>query len=142
MKKIGVFVLAAMILAATAGCTGTMDGVIRQDAARLQINYTDSRIAAAELMTVLPSGELFRGKPEKFDPAKEMMAAGAAASTDTSDSFPALQSFPGNVRATLTGNQGNKLGCRFRLTDGMIGFSSGGFGLCQMSDGRVIDVFF
>jgi hypothetical protein len=142
MKKLGGFVLAAMILTATVGCTGTMDGVIRRDAARFQITYTDSRIAAAELITVLPSGERFRGKPEKLDTTKEMMASGAAGSTDAPASFPALQTFPGNVKATLTGSQGNKMECRFKLTDGIIGFSSGGFGLCQMSDGRVIDVFF
>jgi hypothetical protein len=32
--------------------------------------------------------------------------------------------------------------CRFNLADSIIGLSSGGFGLCQASDGRVIDIFF
>ena len=124
------------------GCTGTMDGVIRQDAARFQITYTDTRIGSAELITVLPDGEHFRGKAEKFDMANDMTSAAARGSTDRSASFPALQTFPGNAKATLSGDKGGKMACRFKLTDVIIGFSSGGFGLCQLSDGRVIDVFF
>jgi hypothetical protein len=142
MKKQVIFVLAAMVVTAMIGCTGTMDGVIRRDAARFQITYTDSRIAVAELIAALPDGERFQGKPERLDTTKEMLAAGAAGSTDAAANFPALQTFPGNVKATLTGNRGGKMACRFKLTDVILGFSSGGFGLCQMSDGRVIDVFF
>jgi hypothetical protein len=142
VKKQGAFVLAVMVLTAAIGCTGTMDGVIRRDAARIQITYTDSRIAAAELITVLPDGELFRGKPEKFNPTKDISSAGAGAGTAASANFPALQTFPGNVAASLAGSKGSRMNCRFKLTDVILGFSSGGFGLCQMSDGRVIDVFF
>jgi len=142
MKKRSAFVFAVMMLVSAIGCTGIMDGVIRRDAVRFQITYTDTRIASAELITMLPDGERFQGKPEKFDRAKEMTAAGAGVSTDASASFPALQTFPGNAKATLFGNKGSKMGCRFKLTDVIIGFSSGGFGICQMSDGRVIDVFF
>jgi hypothetical protein len=70
------------------------------------------------------------------------MTAEAAGSKDEAAVFPALQTFPGNAKAVLSGNRGNQMACRFRLTDVIIGFASGGFGLCQMSDGRVIDVFF
>ncbi|UCD80881.1 MAG: hypothetical protein JSW26_05470 [Desulfobacterales bacterium] len=142
MKKLVIFALAALILTATIGCTGAMDGVIRRDAARFQITYTDSRVAVAELIAVLPSGERLQGKPERLDTTKEMTSAVAAGSIDEPATFPALQTFPGNVKATLSGSKGGKMGCRFKLTDMIIGFSSGGFGLCQMSDGRVIDVFF
>jgi hypothetical protein len=142
MKKPVIWVLAAMVLLAMVGCAGTMDGLIRQDAERIQITFTDSRIASAELITVLPDGERFQGKPEKLDAQKDMMAAGAAQGTAGPASFPALQSFPGNVKALLSGSKGRQMACRFRLTDLVLGFASGGFGLCQLSDGRVIDVFF
>ncbi len=142
MKKPVIGVLAAMVLMVVLGCSGTMDGVIRQDAARIQITFTDTRIAAAELITTLPDGQRFQGKPEKLDAQKDMMAAGASQGTAQPASFPALLSFPGNVKALLSGSKGRQMACRFRLTDVVLGFSSGGFGLCQMSDGRVIDVFF
>jgi hypothetical protein len=142
MKKPVIFILAAALLLATIGCTGTMDGVIQQDAARFQITYTDSRIAVAELIAQLPSGERFQGKSERLDAKQEAMASDTAAGEDESAAFPALLTFPGNAKAVLLGNRGNKMACRFKLTDVIIGFSSGGFGVCQMSDGRVIDVFF
>jgi hypothetical protein len=119
-----------------------MDGVIQSDAGRIEILFTDSRVAAAELITVLPDGERFRGKPERLDRTKEMMEAGSTATDDISIHFEALQTFPGNVKATLSGNRGDFIKCRFKLTDVIIGFSSGGYGICQISDGRVIDVFF
>ena len=121
---------------------GHHDGVIRRDAARIQITFTDTRIGSAELITVLPDGERFQGKPEKLDAQKDIIAAGAAQGTAKPASFPALQSFPGNLKALLSGSMGSQMACRFRLTDVILGFSSGGIGLCQMSDGRVIDVFF
>jgi hypothetical protein len=142
MKKPVIWFLAVIVLMAAVGCSGTMDGIIRRDAARIQITFTDTRVAAAELITVLPDGERFQGKPEKLDAQKDMMAAGAAQGTSEPASFPALLSFPGNVKALLSGSKGRQMACRFRLTDVILGFSSGGVGLCQMSDGRVIDVFF
>ena len=142
MKKTGTFISAAVLLLTTFGCTGTMDGVIQQDAARFQITYTDSRVSVAELIADLPSGEHFRGKSERFDTMQEAMATDAAGGKEESAAFPALQTFPANAKAVLSGNRGSKMACRFKLTDIIIGFSSGGFGICQMSDGRVIDVFF
>jgi len=142
MKKPGTVIFAAVLLLATIGCTGTMDGVIQQDAARIQITYTDSRVAVAELLTEFPSGEHFRGKSERLDTKQEAMSAGAAGGKDESNFFPALQTFPGNAKAVLSGSRGSTMACRFKLTDIILGFASGGFGICQMSDGRVIDVFF
>jgi len=142
MKKTGTLGVTAIILAATIGCSGAMDGIIRQDAERFQITYTDSRVGSAELITVMPGGEQFRGKSERLDPQKELMAFSAADTSDNSANFPAVLKFPGNAKALLSGSMGSKMACRFKLTDVILGFSSGGFGLCQMSDGRVIDVFF
>ena len=142
MKKPGTFIGAVIILTVTLGCTGQMDGVIRRDAARIEITYTDSRVAAAELIAVLPSGEHFLGKPERLDRTKDVMETSPSKTGDIAFHFEALQTFPGNVKATLSGNRGKIIKCRFRLTDVILGFSSGGTGLCQISDGRVIDVFF
>lgn len=146
MKKSGTFtaviIFTGALLLSTFGCSGTMDGLIRSDAARIQITYTDSRVAVSELFAELPSGEHFRGKSEKFDTKQEAMTADTTGGKDESVAFPALQTFPANAKAVLSGSRGSKMACRFKLTDVIIGFSSGGFGICQISDGRVIDVFF
>jgi hypothetical protein len=142
MNKSGVRVCTALLLAVTMGCSGTMNGVVRRDAQRIEIMYTDSRVAVAELIAVLPNGEQFRGKAEKLDRAQEMLETGSMKTGDVAAHFEALQTFPGNAKATLTGSGGQTIKCRFKLTDVIIGFSAGGFGICQVSDGGVIDVFF
>ena len=142
MKKPAVFILAVIFLTVTLGCAGQMDAIIRRDAARIEITYTDARVAVAELIAVLPSGEHFRGKSERLDRTKDMMEINPSKTDDIAFHFEALQTFPGNVKATLSGNRGKIIKCRFRLTDIIFGFSGGGIGLCQISDGRVIDVFF
>ena len=142
MKKNVVLVGMALFSAVTMGCAGTMDGIVRRDAQRIEIMYTDSRVGAAELIAVLPGGERFRGKAEKFDRAQEMMATESTAAGNVAAHFEALQTFPGNVKATLYGSGGATIQCRFKLADVIIGFSAGGFGICQISDGGVIDVFF
>jgi len=119
-----------------------MDGIIRSDADRIEIMYTDSRVAVAELIAVFPNGEQFRGKSEKFDRAREILETDNKKTDDVAAHFEALQTFPGNAKAMLTGSGGQTIKCRFKLADVIIGFSSGGFGICQVSDGRVIDVFF
>ena len=142
MKKLRAFGVAALLLVMTMGCTGQMDGVIRRDAKRIEITYTDSRIAVAELIAVLPDGEHFRGKSEKLDRTKDMMETDSTGTDSLAGHFEALQTFRGNAKATLSGNRGNVIKCRFKLTDVIFGFSGGGTGICQIADGRVMDVFF
>jgi hypothetical protein len=133
------FAFAALTMAVTMGCSGTMTGVIRRDAQRVQITYTDARVATAELFMVTPDGERFRGRSERFDRTEDMKRTDAE---DISAHFEDLQTFNGNAQATLVGNRGNIIKCRFKITDFILGYGSGGFGICQMADGRVMDVFF
>ena len=132
-------VIAALISAVVMGCSGTMDGVIRRDAKRIEIMYSDTRINNADLLVIMPNGERFEGKTEILNKAKDMMGPDA---DDIAAHFEVMQTFDGNVKADLTGNKGGRMKCRFKVADFLIGFNSGGFGLCQMEDGRVIDVFF
>ena len=141
MKNLKVFVILSSLFTMTMGCSGQMDGVIRRDAKRIEITYTASRLTAAELTAVLPDGEQFRGKAESLDRTQDALETTSTGSHQ-SGSFEAVQSFPGNSKATLSGNRGHVIKCRFKITDVIIGFSSGGTGICQISDGRVIDVFF
>jgi hypothetical protein len=142
MSSLKGLVVAALILIMVMACSGKMDGVVRRDAKRIDIMYSDSRLKTAELATVLPNGERFNGKSEPYDRNQEVMSADSSTTDDAAVHFEDLQTFAGNVKATLTSDRGNVIECRFKLTDVVIGFSSGGVGICQVSDGRVIDVFF
>ena len=142
MNNLKIFVFAALLMAAAAGCTGKLNGVIKRDAQRVDILYTDSRLANAELVVVMPDGERFSGKSEKLGKKEAMAEASGTDDTDEGTRFKEVLAFSGNAQATLSGNRGNVIKCRFRITDTIMGFSSGGVGLCQISDGRTIDVFF
>jgi len=134
------FILVAVLLTVQLGCAGSMKGVVRRDAKRIEVTYTDSRLGKARLQTVLPGGERFEGKIVRTGWAGAQ--SDSAVSGNDSTDFEDVQMFEGNAEATLSGNKGNIMKCRFNLTDSIIGLSSGGFGLCQVTDGRVIDIFF
>ena len=134
------FILVAILLTVQLGCAGSMKGVVRQDAKRIEVTYTDSRLEKASLQTVLSGGERFEGKIVRIGWMGTQ--SDPAVSDNESTAFEDVQLFEGNAEATLTGNKGNLMKCRFKLADSIIGLSSGGFGLCQVSDGRVIDIFF
>ena len=140
MRNWCAFILVAILLTVQFGCAGSMKGVVRRDAKRIEVTYTDSRLGKARLQTVLPGGERFEGKIVRTGWAGAQ--SDSAVSGNDSTDFEDVQMFEGNAEATLSGNKGNIMKCRFNLTDSIIGLSSGGFGLCQVTDGRVIDIFF
>jgi len=140
MTKWWMFILVAILLTVQLGCAGSMKGVVRRDAKRIEVTYTDSRLGQGRLQTVLPGGERFEGKIVRTGWAGAQ--SDSAVSGDESTDFEDVQMFEGNAEATLSGNKGNVMKCRFNLTDSINGLSSGGFGLCQVTDGRVIDIFF
>ena len=134
------FVLVAILLTVLLGCAGSMKGVVRRDAKRIELTYTDSRLGKGNVQTVLPGGERFEGKIVRMGSAD--VQSDLDVSGIESTAFEDVQLFDGNAKATLFGNKGNIMKCRFNLADSIIGLSSGGFGLCQVTDGRVIDIFF
>ena len=134
------FVLISILVVVLFGCAGSMKGVVRRDAKRIEFTYTDSRLGRGSLKTVLTSGERFEGKVVRIGSAD--VQTDTAASESESADFEEVKLFDGNAEAALSGNKGSIMKCRFNLADSIIGLSSGGFGLCQVSDGRVIDIFF
>ena len=133
-------VLVVTVLIFLLGCAGSMKGVVRRDAKRIEMTYTDMRLGKGVLETVLPGGESFKGKIVKIGATD--IQSDTSIATSQSAAFEDVQVFEGNAKATLSGSRGNIMKCRFNLTDSLMGISSGGFGLCQVSDGRVIDIFF
>ncbi len=134
------FILVTILAMIQLGCAGSMKGVVRRDAKRIELTYTNSRLGKGSLQTMLPDGERFEGKIDKIGSADNKSNTSAPESEPTD--FEEVRIFEGNAEATLSGSKGNIMKCRFNLADSIIGLSSGGFGLCQVSDGRVIDVFF
>ncbi len=140
MRNWRAFILVSILLAVQLGCAGSMKGVVRRDARRIELTYTDSRLEKASLQTVLSGGERFEGKIVRI--GWMGVQSDIAVSASESTVFEDVQSFDGNAEATLTGNKGNIMKCRFNLADSIMGLSSGGYGICQVTDGRVIDIFF
>jgi len=140
MTKPYLFSMVAILLTFQLGCAGSMKGVVRRDAKRIELTYTDSRLGEGNLQTVLPDGERFEGQIVRIGSADDQSNTDVSGSESTG--FEEVKLFDGNSEATLSGSKGNIMKCRFNLTDSIIGISSGGFGICQVSDGRVIDIFF
>ena len=132
------FIFIAVFLGVITACAGSMRGVVQNDGSRVSFNYSDSKMSSASLQVVMPEGERFEGRVERGTD-RTQPNSGATASMDR---FQAVESFQGNADAILSGDRGNMMQCRFFLTDVILGFRSGGFGICQLSDGRVIDVYY
>jgi hypothetical protein len=134
MRKQVLFIFRITMIFALIACSGTMKGIDRYSGKRVQLAYEDEKFGSAGLQIQMPEGELFIGKLIEEPKAP---VAGAPADIE----YPAVDEFRGNTEAFLFGDRGNYMKCRFRLSDTVVGFKSGGFGLCQTSKGRVIDIY-
>ncbi|MBT8368699.1 MAG: hypothetical protein KJP23_28735, partial [Deltaproteobacteria bacterium] len=114
----------------TVACSGTMKGVDRYSGKRVYFDYQDEKLGSAQLQLTMPDGEHFMGKLLK-EPAERQ----------SGKEYPAIEQFVGNSEAHLFGDRGTEMRCKFRLSDRIVGFKSGGFGLCETSEGHVIDIF-
>ena len=134
MKKPVLFFILTTLVIASMACSGTMRGIDRYSGKRIYFEYEEEKFGSAELQVQMPDGELFIGKL-----IKEQMAA--TSNAPSGKGYPAVDEFQGNTEAFLFGDRGNNMKCKFRLSDAMLGFKGGGFGLCETSDGRVIDIY-
>jgi hypothetical protein len=107
-----------------------MKGVDRYSGKRVYFDYQDEKFGSAQLQITMPDGEHFMGKLLDKPPARQ-----------SAKEYPAVEEFPGNTEALLFGDRGTEMRCKFRLSDRIMGFKSGGFGLCETSEGHVIDIF-
>ncbi len=135
-------VLAATILS---GCAGTMQGMMRTSGEVVRFDFTETGMAHGTLKVVLVDGEQFQGKhvyQSSVSVGSGFGTAWSGSATASASAFGAVSTFSGNNEAVLFGDRGHTMRCRFRIADPVIGMTSGGVGLCQVSDGRVIDVQF
>jgi hypothetical protein len=149
-----------------AGCvaSGPISGRLTlpgKPAVPLTMHYRSERFGENGMMTAtLPSGETFNGRylqitsetsgdtllpfwggfgvdwdDEGADSEDEAWIAGA-------DMPTFQQNYSGKVIATLLGDRGSRMRCRFRLANPAQGMSSGGVGECQVTGGGKIDATF
>jgi len=134
MQKHSLLILLTIAALGPMACSGTMKGIDRYSGQRVFFSYTDEKFGSAEIQVTMPDGERFVGRIVEEPAATD-------ATAPASKSYPAVDEFPGNTEAFLKGDRGNDMKCKFRLSDKVLGFKGGGFGLCETFDGRVIDIF-
>ena len=150
-----------------AGCvaSGTIRGRMTKagDAAvPVTLQYRSERFQQNGTLTAtLPDGETFSGRylqissdtdAETLDPYWGGWGVGWAGWGPWSDDYGAwipgedvptfVRNYSGKVIATLIGDRGDRMRCRFRLADPENGMSSGGVGQCEVSGGAKIDAEF
>jgi hypothetical protein len=123
------FIGLAILIFAVIACAGTMKGIDRFSGKRVIFSYEDEKFGSSKIQMTMPDGERFVG------------GIVDEATVDSSKEYPSVYEFPGNIVAFLEGDRGGKMRCKFRLSDNVLGFKSGGFGLCETDSGRVIDMF-
>ncbi len=117
-----------------AACDGTMDGVVQGEGTRVKFNYEQGW--DRDFYEVTIDGEDFKGQAVHADARSETgfgFANGTVIPFQTS-------STSGNMVAVLFGNKGSTLRCNMNYADSSGFTTSGGVGICQHSDGRVIDI--
>lgn len=113
------------------GCSGTMQGVIRGEGTRVQFEYEQG--IDRDLYSAVVDGEKFKGQAVYAD-ARTGWAMGANGNSAM------LTSTSGNIVATLFGDKGSTMRCNMNYADSTGFTTMGGVGVCQHSDGRLIDV--
>ncbi len=130
MRRHFLLIFIPLLVLVAVSCSGTLKGVDRYTGKRVYFAYEDEKFGSAQIQITMPGGEHFTGKL-----LAEPMAP------QSGKEYPALYEFPGNAEAILHGDRGTEMRCKFRLSDTVIGFKSGGYGLCETSTGHVIDIF-
>lgn len=128
-KPLSIILVSALGL--VAGCSGTMQGVIRGEGTRVPFQYEQGMDSDA--YTAVIDGETFKGKAVQAN-------ARSGVGTSSSGETVFMNTSSGNFVATMFGNKGSTMRCSMNYADSYGLTTSGGVGVCQHSDGRVIDV--
>jgi hypothetical protein len=156
----------ALALGAVSSCTssGPISGQLAvpgQAAQRVTLTYVTDRFDAGGRITgTMPSGESFAGRFVQVTSTSTMDAVGPMWSSWSSPMWndwgpfgetwvggPAdvrtfRTNYSGKVVATLFGDRGGVMRCRFRLVNPPGGMADGGTGECQLSTGGTLNAQF
>ncbi len=155
---------AAVVATALAGCvtTGSIGGRLSasgQAPVGVTFSFQSDRFGDGGMLSVtLPDGEYFSGRYVQvtststadvirpitifWGPRWHHWGPFGDPWFDEADYTSFVTNYSGRVVATLFGNKGNTMRCRFQLTDPQAGLSRGGVGECNVSNGGTIDAQF
>lgn len=120
-----------------AACSGTMKGVVRGEGTPVTFAYETG--LDSDKLTAVIDGETFQGKAVMSSTSTFGSAFGSTSSGFQSTAlFGSAQS--SDAMATLFGSKGSTMSCQLRYADSDGFIIAGGVGVCQHSDGRLIDV--
>lgn len=139
MSRLNLRPLWLCVLATLAACSGNMQGVVRGTGQPVVFSYEEGM--SSDSLTAVIGGEEFAGKAVMRGASTTVgtvfgSAIGGAFGTSTLIG----SSYTGDFVATLIGNRGSTLSCQLQYADSSGLTSAGGVGVCQHSDGRVIDI--
>lgn len=139
MKSI---LLGAILVATLSACGGNMQGVVRGTGQPITFAYEQGM--SSDSLTAEIDGEAFAGKAVMRGASTAVGTAFGTATAGTTTAFGTStligSSYTGDFVATLIGNQGSTLSCQLQYADSSGLTTAGGVGVCQHSDGRVIDI--
>ncbi|WP_149786260.1 hypothetical protein [Lutimaribacter pacificus] len=127
-------VLFAAMSGIVAGCSGTMQGVVRGEGTPVQFQYEQG--VDRDFYRTSIDGESFSGQAVNAGATSGVGTVFANGATGT----VLVTSSSGNFVAVLMGDRGSTMRCQMNYADSSGFTSMGGVGICQHSDGRVIDV--
>ncbi len=141
MKKVTQVILLGAIGLLSA-CGGTMQGAIRGSGQPVQFAYEQGM--SSDTLTAVIDGESFNGKAVMRGASTTVGTAFGTASVGGAIAFGTTtlvgSSYTGDFVAVLLGSKGSSLSCQLQYADSSGFTTAGGVGVCQHSDGRVIDI--
>ena len=139
MKEKRTYARVALVIAlllGISGCSGTMNGMIRGTGERVSISY-EQAMEHDNLVLTMPDGEVFTGKAVS---AGNISGFGQGYNYETGSTFTTFNASSGNFVATLFGNKGTTMRCKLNYASSYGDTSGGGVGVCEASNGNVVDI--
>ena len=115
-------------------CAGTMQGVVRGEGTRVTFKYEQGM--DRDFYEVTIDGEHFKGQAVHAD-ARTGVGVGF---TDGTTVPVITSSTSGNFVAVIFGDRGSTMRCNMNYADSSGFTTMGGVGVCQHSEGRIIDI--
>lgn len=124
------FIAASALALTLSACSGNMQGVVRGTGQPVVFAYEQGM--SSDSLTATIDQEVFVGKAV-------MRGASTTVGNVGLSTFVA-SNYTGDFVATLIGNRGSNLSCQLQYADSSGLTTAGGVGVCQHSDGRIIDI--
>jgi len=124
------FIAASALGITLSACSGNMQGMVRGTGEPVAFSYEQGM--SSDSLTATIDQEVFVGK--------SVMRGSSTAIGNVGLSTLVASSYTGDFVAKLLGNRGSTLSCELQYADSSGLTTAGGVGVCQHSDGRLIDI--